>query len=224
MLASRSLQFRAVLWDLNSYQTYELLPYDVDSTSEPPRSTTAARWSAFPATAINPSDGTSARHAVCGRTGVVRGPRQPRRQHVEYAYRDQRQRGDIVVGFATLQATALMRPSCARSRWTTRKNFCTTAAGHGHLQISGSRSQRHGAGVGAEPTRPDCRHLMPAVRRLQGRFCWRRARCTTLNEGRGNFPHPSRDALDINHTAGRLPAGRSRLAERALGSWLRLGR
>ncbi len=190
-------QFRAVLWDLNTDQTHELLPYDIDSTSAATAINNRGQVVGISGDCDQSVGRHSARHAVMWEDGVVKdlGNVGGNTWNTPTAIN---QRGDIVVGFASSPGDDPDAPKLRAFAWTTRRNFCTKLPGtdicdlgtldpNGTAQAWGLNERGQIVGTSCPPS-GGCKA-----------FLWEKGAMYDLNEGRGNFPHRLENAMDINN-------------------------
>lgn len=190
-------QFLAVLWDLKSGRTHELVPFGTDSASAATAINDRGQVAGISGDCDQSVGRRSARHAVLWEHGVPKnlGNLGGDTWNTPTAMTE---RGDIVVGFASSPGDDPDAPRFRAFAWTTREGFCTKLPGQdicdlgtldpgGTAEAWGVNDRGQIVGTSCSPT-GDCKA-----------FLWEKGGMTDLNLSKGDFPHPLVQAMDINN-------------------------
>lgn len=194
------VQFHAVLWDLNTDETRDLLPYARDTSSAATAISDRGHVVGISGDCDQSVGRRSARHAVLWENGMVK----------DLGLRDLgadtwntptaiTRRGDIIVGFANSPGADPDDPKFRAWLWTERDDIaCTKVPGTnicdlGTLDVNGTAEawsvNDWGQVVGtACSPEGDCRA-----------FVWDNGRMKDLDGLKGSYPHRLYNAMDINN-------------------------
>jgi probable HAF family extracellular repeat protein len=198
------LQFRAVLWDLNSNQTRELPPWQNDGSGAATAINDQGQVVGISGDCDQAVGRFSAKHAVIWEDGI---PRKLDDLGGE-AWNTPtaiNQRGDVIAGFATAAGDNPFDPKLRAVVWTTRDGICDRLPGkiicdlgtlpdHVTSQASGVNDRGQVVGTSCPASGP-CRA-----------FIFEEGKMKDLNDSKGEFPDQLENAQDINefgHITGR---------------------